>query len=419
MPQQQQQHAMRIAFCHPDLGIGGAERLIVDAAAELAGRGHSVHIYTAHHDRRHCFEETVDGSFSVIIAGSWFPRHIWNHANALCTYIRCLLAALWLAFSSWRYGTQYDVVVVDQVSVVIPLLHALTSAKVLFYCHFPDLLQAQPRSILHRAYRSPLDWAEELSTGAADAIVVNSRYTRGIFRETFSRLLKRGVVPGVLYPTVQSVSDSDLAAARASWKSELPGNLTEFIGGRQIFLSINRFERKKKIELAIRAFHIFDESNLSAKRFRLVLAGGYDERLPQARKYMAELIDIITELQLHDKVWLLPSFTTPQRAHLLAASSAVIYTPPNEHFGIVPLEAMAHQCPVIACNSGGPCETIESGSTGFLCEPTAEAFAAAMSHCSEAEVTNKMGRMGRRRVQGAFSREKFGDQLERYLKDLL
>lgn len=34
--------ALKIAFCHPDLGLGGAERLIVDAAAELSKRGHDV-----------------------------------------------------------------------------------------------------------------------------------------------------------------------------------------------------------------------------------------------------------------------------------------------------------------------------------------------------------------------------------------
>jgi len=37
---------------------------------------------------------------------------------------------------------------------------------------------------------------------------------------------------------------------------------------------------------------------------------------------------------------------------------ALIYTPTNEHFGIVPLEAMYMEKPVIACNSGGPTETI-------------------------------------------------------------
>lgn len=40
---------------------GGAERLIVDAAMELASIGHSVHIFTSHHDKNRCFEETVSG----------------------------------------------------------------------------------------------------------------------------------------------------------------------------------------------------------------------------------------------------------------------------------------------------------------------------------------------------------------------
>jgi len=35
--------------------------LIVDAAVELAAHGHNVHVFTAHHDRNRCFEETVTG----------------------------------------------------------------------------------------------------------------------------------------------------------------------------------------------------------------------------------------------------------------------------------------------------------------------------------------------------------------------
>jgi len=40
---------------------GGAERLVVDAALGLQKLGHSVDIYTSHHDPSHCFEETRDG----------------------------------------------------------------------------------------------------------------------------------------------------------------------------------------------------------------------------------------------------------------------------------------------------------------------------------------------------------------------
>ena len=51
----------RIVFFHPDLGIGGAERLIIDAAVGLQELGHKVTIFTSHCDPQHCFEEARDG----------------------------------------------------------------------------------------------------------------------------------------------------------------------------------------------------------------------------------------------------------------------------------------------------------------------------------------------------------------------
>ncbi|CAF1914259.1 unnamed protein product, partial [Brassica napus] len=50
----------------------------------------------------------------------------------------------------------------------------------------------------------------------------------------------------------------------------------------------------------------------------------------------------------------------------------------DEHFGIVPLEAMVAYKPVIACNSGGPMETVKNGVTGYLCEATPEDFSSAV-----------------------------------------
>ncbi len=40
------------AFIHPDLGLGGAERLVVDAALELSARGHAVSALTLTNDRQ-------------------------------------------------------------------------------------------------------------------------------------------------------------------------------------------------------------------------------------------------------------------------------------------------------------------------------------------------------------------------------
>ena len=65
---------VRVVFLHPDLGIGGAERLVVDAALALRDKSHDVHIVTCHHDESHCFEETRNGSLQVTSVGDWLPR---------------------------------------------------------------------------------------------------------------------------------------------------------------------------------------------------------------------------------------------------------------------------------------------------------------------------------------------------------
>lgn len=204
-----------------------------------------VDIYTAHYDPNRCFEETLTGTFGVHVKGSWFPRNIFNRFHALCAYIRCILIAISIACQGWRQGKRYDIIIVDQVSAAIPFLKALTSSKVLFYCHFPDLLLAKRRSALHSTYRAPLDWFEETTTGMADAILVNSKFTQRVFAQTFRRLHRRGISPAVLYPAVNIPSMSELKAAQDVWKDVLPKEIIKVVGKGPIFLSINRFERKK------------------------------------------------------------------------------------------------------------------------------------------------------------------------------
>jgi alpha-1,3/alpha-1,6-mannosyltransferase len=91
----------------------------------------------------------------------------------------------------------------------------------------------------------------------------------------------------------------------------------------------------------------------------------------------------------------------------------------NEHFGIVPLEAMAAYKPVIACNSGGPVESIKNGVTGFLCDPTPQEFSSAMANLiNDSQRAEKMGREARRHVVESFSTKTFGKRLNTYLVDI-
>lgn len=65
----------------------------------------------------------------------------------------------------------------------------------------------------------------------------------------------------------------------------------------------------------------------------------------------------------------LKSISNDQRIQLLEHTMVLLYTPTNEHFGIVPVESMHMGCIVIACNSGGPLESVADKETGFLIEP--------------------------------------------------
>ena len=68
----------------------------------------------------------------------------------------------------------------------------------------------------------------------------------------------------------------------------------------------------------------------------------------------------------------LKSISNDERLLLLENTDILLYTPENEHFGIVPVEAMYMGCIVVACNSGGPLESVDDGNTGFLRPPKEE-----------------------------------------------
>ena len=104
---------VKVVFLHPDLGIGGAERLVVDAALAFLSKGHQVHIVTSHHDPNHCFSETKDGTIPVTVTGAWIPRSIFGRFLALCAYIRMIWASFYIALSG---AIKPDVFFVDQVS---------------------------------------------------------------------------------------------------------------------------------------------------------------------------------------------------------------------------------------------------------------------------------------------------------------
>ena len=123
-------------------------------------------------------------------------------------------------------------------------------------------------------------------------------------------------------------------------------------------------------------------------------------------------------------VLFLLNFTTAQRTALLRSQStiALLYTPANEHFGIVPVEAMACGLPVLACDSGGPIESIvnspEDKFTGWLKTPDADVWADALTEILDLSPEDReaLGRRARRRAEEMFSMNTMARGLEEALE---
>ncbi len=118
-----------------------------------------------------------------------------------------------------------------------------------------------------------------------------------------------------------------------------------------------------------------------------------------------------------ENVSFLRSISDEQKVNLLSQAFCLIYTPTNEHFGIVPIEAMYCEKPVIATNTGGPLETVAHETTGFLIPPIPSDFAKCMLKLIETPcLQQKMGAAAKSRVIEKFSflafKKKVGKLLE-------
>lgn len=182
-------------------------------------------------------------------------------------------------------------------------------------------------------------------------------------------------------------------------------------------------------------------------RSNTAVAGGYDPRLEDNITTLVTLIDrakvhsltfnitvpasstiaipLFDVTHADPDVLFLLNFTTAQRSALLAASTtrALLYTPMNEHFGIGPVEAMVCGLPVLACDSGGPTESVVDAPgeerTGWLRPPDAEVWADALAEIMDLSVEGRgaIASHAKTRAREYFGMEAMAKSLESALRE--
>jgi glycosyltransferase involved in cell wall biosynthesis len=149
-------------------------------------------------------------------------------------------------------------------------------------------------------------------------------------------------------------------------------------------LAAGRLDPWKRVDLAIAA--------AAAGRFPLVVAGsGPDE---ERLKKLAE--------RSGAKVSFRGAVSDEELLDLYAAAGAVLFTPADEDYGYIALEAFLSERPVVTCaDSGGPLEFVAEGETGRVVAPDGAALGAAAAELlADRPLARRLGKAGFERVRG-------------------
>jgi len=189
------------------------------------------------------------------------------------------------------------------------------------------------------------------------------------------------ILYGISTAAYPLVAPEAVAALRREWGAT-DGTLVIGFAG--------RFVGQKDIPTLIRAFARFRE--ISGCDARLVLVG------------QGELLDpmrhLASEAGIGDRV-VFPGFRNDVPV-VMRAFDVFAITSVHEGFGLVLVEAMAAERPVVATRAGAMPEIVVDGETGFLADGV-EAFAQALARLTDPAVRQRFGEAGRRRVNEHFA----------------
>ncbi|GLY85807.1 glycogen synthase [Actinoallomurus iriomotensis] len=244
-------------------------------------------------------------------------------------------------------------------------------------------------------------WAERTAILAADAVVAVSE---GMRRDVLA-----------CYPEVdpERVTVLHNGIDTAQYAPDRGTDVLERFGvdpGRPSVVFVGRITRQKGLPYLLRAARSFDPS------VQLVLCAG----APDTPEIAAEVDALVDGLRRERDgvVWIAEMLPRPQVVQLLSHASVFACPSIYEPMGIVNLEAMACEAPVVATATGGIPEVVADGETGLLVpiEQVAdgtglpvdpERFVADLAERVNALIASPdraaMGRAGRRRAVEHFS----------------
>jgi len=227
----------------------------------------------------------------------------------------------------------------------------------LFYCHTPrrDFYDLKAYNIARQSnaikkivawcWVTGHSWFDKRAVSQVDKIVTNSENVRTRIKRYYGRESE------VVYPPVTT----------SRYYSKGYGDF---------WLSVNRLYPEKRVDLQIEAFRRLNDE-------KLIIAGGFSARDKSLQRYHKQFADLPHNVEIIGRI------TEKELLELYATCKGVLYTPIDEDFGLVPVEAQASGKAVVGVDEGGLRETVLNGETGLLVAPTAQSIGNAVESISD------------------------------------
>lgn len=343
---------MKILYIITGLGLGGAEKIVVDLADQMTKLGHSVKI--------------------AYLTGHVLVRPISSDVELIALHLNSVKGLLPASIKYQRLINSFRPDVVHA-----HMVHANIFARLnRVFCPVPKLIctahnsneGGKLRMIAYRLTNHLSDVNTNVSQEATEALIA-----KGAFSENNVITVHNGI---------------DL---RKFEKNHENIDLNKHVLN---FISVGRLNDQKDYPNLINAFAILKKSNDYNIKLSIV---GHGELKPQVEA-------LIKELELDKDITLLGRRS--DISELLNASDIFVIASKFEGFGLVVAEAMACECYVVATDSGGVAEVM--GDTGKLVPiKNSLALANAMKEALELNVVDRIqnNKKARVRVEQLFSLE--------------
>ncbi|RMF95619.1 MAG: glycosyltransferase family 1 protein [Candidatus Schekmanbacteria bacterium] len=373
-----------LTYYDNSLFIGGTQSLVRRLSLELCRKGEELYILTINHRKG----KTSD---SLLITKSEDLNIIKiNHKGSLFAkfkrkIVRRLFKTGYILKRKECYQFLYDadvIVFFDVNEMTFPFhLNRFNGLKVFYCC---TLLEKED-------YFRKNPFSRLLLKNSSDYYLASNVETKSALKRLGVEESKIEVIPYGI--------EIDKYQRNASYSFDV--KRIGFLGG---------IEERKGIHILLEACKKLDMP------FRLMIAGQIRDE-----KYFNDIkkeIDMINKRENCEAKYI---GCLPDEEMVSFYSSLTVFVCPSlsEEFGIVILEAMACETPVIASKEGGLKTIIEDGKSGLLFEKgNAEELNRKLDLIlSDKEFALKLAKEGRKRVEGQYSIEKTGEKFLSFLRD--